>query len=58
MPASRGRPPNNRDAASTVGLLRAGRGGQGLGTLLGSWLEEGGKKGEGREDTECESQCD
>lgn len=54
MPASRGCRPNNRDTASTVGLLRLERGGEGLGTLLGSWL----KKGEGREDTECESQCD
>lgn len=52
--ASRGCRPNNRDTASTVGLLWVERGGEGLGTLLGSWL----KKGEGREDTECESQCD
>lgn len=54
MPASRGCRPNNRDAVSTVGLLRVEIGGEGLGTLMGSWL----KKGVGREDTECESQCD
>lgn len=35
------------------------RGGRaGAGDSVGELAEEGGKAGEGREDTECESQCD